>query len=85
MSTVYTTGVFYFILMYMGSNVLPIGKFLHMSHMQQSFRAEEVSDTYYSSLTIQICVVFKFSFHYEPRFLELLYPWISLALYCYIK
>lgn len=43
MSTVYTTGVFYFILMYMGSNVLPIGYFLHMSHMQQSFRAEEVS------------------------------------------
>lgn len=43
MSTVYTTGVFYFILMYMGSNVLPIGRFLHMSHMQQSFRAEESS------------------------------------------
>ena len=42
MSTLYTTGVFYFILMYMGSNVLPIGHFLHMSHMQQSFRAEEV-------------------------------------------
>ncbi|XP_071522873.1 dnaJ homolog subfamily C member 13 isoform X2 [Panulirus ornatus] len=42
-STVYTTGVFYFILMYMGSNVLPIGHFLHMSHMQQSFRAEENS------------------------------------------
>ncbi|XP_042237903.1 dnaJ homolog subfamily C member 13-like isoform X4 [Homarus americanus] len=42
-STVYTTGVFYFILMYMGSNVLPIGYFLHMSHMQQSFRAEENS------------------------------------------
>ncbi|XP_050693549.1 dnaJ homolog subfamily C member 13-like isoform X4 [Eriocheir sinensis] len=41
MSTVYTSGVFYFILMYMGSNVLPIGHFLHMSHMQQSFRAEE--------------------------------------------
>lgn len=46
MSTVYTTGVFYFILMYMGSNVLPIGHFLHMSHMQQSFRAEEVSCWY---------------------------------------
>ncbi|KAG0721186.1 DnaJ subfamily C member 13 [Chionoecetes opilio] len=41
MSTVYTTGVFFFILMYMGSNVLPIGHYLHMSHMQQSFRAEE--------------------------------------------
>ncbi|KAK3858864.1 hypothetical protein Pcinc_034976 [Petrolisthes cinctipes] len=41
MSTVYTTGVFYFILMYMGSNVLPIGRFLHKSHMLQSFRAEE--------------------------------------------
>lgn len=41
LSTIYTTGVFFFILMYMGSNVLPIGRFLHMSHMQQAFRAEE--------------------------------------------
>lgn len=53
-STVYTTGVFYFILMYMGSNVLPIGHFLHMSHMQQSFRAEEVEYCY-----ISIVIFFK--------------------------
>ncbi|XP_076044368.1 receptor mediated endocytosis 8 isoform X2 [Oratosquilla oratoria] len=43
LATVYTTGVFFFILMYMGSNVLPIGRFLHLSHMQQTFRAEELT------------------------------------------
>ncbi|XP_068224403.1 dnaJ homolog subfamily C member 13-like [Palaemon carinicauda] len=43
LSTLYTTGVFFFILMYTGSNVLPIGRFLHMSHMHQAFRAEENS------------------------------------------
>ena len=31
MSTLYTTGVF-FILMYTGPNILPIGKFLSMTH-----------------------------------------------------
>ncbi|KAK7077105.1 DnaJ subfamily C member 13 [Halocaridina rubra] len=42
LSTLYTTGVFFFILMYMGSNVLPVGRFLHLAHMQQAFRAEEI-------------------------------------------
>ncbi|CAL4079400.1 unnamed protein product, partial [Meganyctiphanes norvegica] len=41
MPTVYTTGVFFFILMYTGSNVLPIARFLHLSHMQQACRGEE--------------------------------------------
>lgn len=36
------TGVFYFILMYNGSNVLPIAKFLQMTHAKQAFRGDEV-------------------------------------------
>ena len=32
LATLYTTGVFFFILMYTGSNLLPIGRFLAMSH-----------------------------------------------------
>lgn len=41
-SKLYTTGVFYFILMYTGSNVLPIAKFLKLTHMKQAFRSDEV-------------------------------------------
>ena len=39
---VFSTGVFFFILMYTGSNILPIAKFLKYSHMKQSFRPDEV-------------------------------------------
>lgn len=42
MSKVYLTGVFYFILMYTGSNVLPIARFLKLTHMKQAFKADEV-------------------------------------------
>ncbi|XP_030761294.1 dnaJ homolog subfamily C member 13-like [Sitophilus oryzae] len=41
MPKVYLTGVFYFILMYTGSNVLPIARFLQLTHMKQAFKAEE--------------------------------------------
>ncbi|XP_023317683.1 dnaJ homolog subfamily C member 13 isoform X2 [Trichogramma pretiosum] len=41
-SKVYLTGVFYFILMYTGSNVLPIAKFLQLTHMKQAFRGDDV-------------------------------------------
>ncbi|CAG9764959.1 unnamed protein product [Ceutorhynchus assimilis] len=41
MPKVYLTGVFYFILMYTGSNVLPIAKFLQLTHMKQAFKTEE--------------------------------------------
>ena len=46
LATLYTTGVFFFILMYTGSNLLPIGRFLSMTHDKQAFRSEntEVSD-----------------------------------------
>lgn len=43
MSKLYTTGVFYFILMYNGSNVLPIARFLKLTHSKQAFHADEVS------------------------------------------
>ena len=39
---VFSTGVFFFILMYTGSNILPIAEFLKYSHMKQSFRPDEV-------------------------------------------
>lgn len=41
MPKVYITGVFYFMLMYTGSNILPIARFLKMTHMKQAFRNEE--------------------------------------------
>ncbi|XP_039252268.2 dnaJ homolog subfamily C member 13-like isoform X1 [Styela clava] len=46
LSRMYLTGVFFFILMYTGSNVIPIGKFLKYLHLKQAFRTsdENVSD-----------------------------------------
>lgn len=41
-SELYKTGVFYFILMYTGSNVLPVAKFLQLTHTKQAFRGDEV-------------------------------------------
>ncbi|XP_066599154.1 dnaJ homolog subfamily C member 13 isoform X2 [Prorops nasuta] len=40
-SKIYLTGVFYFILMYTGSNVLPIARFLQLTHTKQAFRGDE--------------------------------------------
>uniref|UniRef100_A0A6I8R119 DnaJ heat shock protein family (Hsp40) member C13 n=1 Tax=Xenopus tropicalis TaxID=8364 RepID=A0A6I8R119_XENTR len=37
----YLTGVFFFIMMYTGSNVLPIARFLKHTHAKQAFRTEE--------------------------------------------
>lgn len=42
-SKLYTTGIFYFIMMYTGSNVLPIARFLKLTHIKQAFRSDEVS------------------------------------------
>uniref|UniRef100_H2Z525 J domain-containing protein n=1 Tax=Ciona savignyi TaxID=51511 RepID=H2Z525_CIOSA len=41
LSRIYLTGIFFFILMYTGSNVLPIGKFLQYLHLKQATRATE--------------------------------------------
>lgn len=40
---VYLTGVFFFIMMYTGANVLPIARFLKYAHLKQAFRSDEVS------------------------------------------
>jgi DnaJ family protein C protein 13 len=39
--TLYLTGFFFFVLMYTGSNLLPIGRFLGMAHVKQAFRSED--------------------------------------------
>ncbi|XP_045490709.1 dnaJ homolog subfamily C member 13 isoform X1 [Pieris rapae] len=40
-SKLYLTGVFYFMLLYTGSNLLPIARFLRLTHMKQAFRADQ--------------------------------------------
>lgn len=44
-SRLYLTGAFFFILMYTGSNLLPIGSLLHLSHLKQAFKSEEKKRT----------------------------------------
>ncbi|XP_038048790.1 dnaJ homolog subfamily C member 13-like isoform X3 [Patiria miniata] len=48
----YLTGVFFFIMMYTGSNVLPLAWFLKYTHMRQAFRSDETkqSDTMHRSI-----------------------------------
>jgi DnaJ family protein C protein 13 len=41
LSRLYQTGVYFFIMMYTGSNILPIAKFLEDTHMTQAFTAAE--------------------------------------------
>ncbi|KAI0215551.1 DnaJ-like subfamily C member 13 [Lamellibrachia satsuma] len=41
LSRLYLTGVFYFIMMYTGSNVLPVARFLKYTHAKQAFRSDE--------------------------------------------
>lgn len=53
---VYLTGVFYFMLMYTGNNILPIVKFLKMTHMKQAFRNDDnfTSDIMHRSILGQL-------------------------------
>ncbi|MBN3289374.1 DJC13 protein, partial [Polypterus senegalus] len=37
----YLSGIFFFIMMYTGSNVLPIARFLKYTHLKQAFKSEE--------------------------------------------
>ncbi|XP_043960502.1 dnaJ homolog subfamily C member 13-like isoform X3 [Gambusia affinis] len=37
----YLTGIFFFIMMYTGSNVLPVARFLKYTHLKQAFKSEE--------------------------------------------
>lgn len=41
----FSSGVFFFIMMYTGSNILPIAHFLKYAHTKQSFRPDEVVTT----------------------------------------
>ncbi len=56
MPTLYLTGAFFFILMYMGNNLLPIARFLGMAHNKQAYRSEdnEGSEVKRHSLLTQI-------------------------------
>lgn len=44
LSQLYRSGIFFFILMYTGSNLIPIGRLLHLTHLTQAFRFEENSN-----------------------------------------
>jgi len=55
MSRLYLTGVFFFIMMYTGSNVLPIARLLKQTHIKQAFRSDEVRSLY--------SIVFNRSYH----------------------
>jgi len=54
LSRLYLTGAFYFILMYTGSNVIPIAMFLKYAHMKQAFRSDESSS---SDIVQVMCLV----------------------------
>lgn len=41
MQRLYMTGAFFFIMMYTGSNVIPIAKFLKETHLKQAYKPEE--------------------------------------------
>lgn len=40
-SQLYKTGLFFFILMYSGSNLIPIGRLLHATHLSQAYRIDD--------------------------------------------
>lgn len=56
-SRLYLTGVFFFILMYTGSNVLPISRFLKYTHLKQAFRSEEVGSNFPRSEGNRTCLL----------------------------
>lgn len=43
MPRLFLTGIYFFIMMYTGSNLLPIGKFLQETHMFQAYGSEQDS------------------------------------------
>ena len=47
LSRLYLSGTFFFIMMYTGSNVLPVARFLKYTHLKQAFRSDEVSEVVY--------------------------------------
>ncbi len=59
LSRLYLSGVFFFILMYTGSNVLPVARFLKHCHLQQAFRSEEVR------VCLRVCVHESYECHHK--------------------
>lgn len=55
LSRLYLSGTFFFIMMYTGSNVLPIARFLKYTHLKQAFRSDEVSEVVH--LTRSKCLI----------------------------
>ncbi len=49
---IFQTGVFLFIMMYTGFNILPIAKFLQYAHTKQSFRPDEVIQLHHHYIII---------------------------------
>ncbi|KAL8616890.1 hypothetical protein ACOMHN_041809 [Nucella lapillus] len=41
LARLYLSGVFFFVMMYTGSNLLPIARFLRYTHLRQAFRSDE--------------------------------------------
>ena len=56
MPRLYLTGVFFFVLMYTGSNVLPVARFLKYTHLKQAFRSDEVSSVDQSKQIYTLCL-----------------------------
>lgn len=50
-SQLYRSGLFFFILMYSGSNLIPIGRLLHATHLAQAYRIDESKSKVKSFLT----------------------------------
>jgi len=53
--TLYLTGVFYFILMYTGSNVLPVARFLQLTHTKQALKGSDISEMFNLIVYISLC------------------------------
>jgi len=63
MNRVYTTGAFFMIMMYTGSNILPISRFLKLTHLKQN--------TYYAQQVGEFKAMDRFlvRFHYFMNFM----------------
>ncbi|EDQ93103.1 uncharacterized protein MONBRDRAFT_17362 [Monosiga brevicollis MX1] len=65
LSRLYLSGVFFFILMYMGSNIAPIAKFLQATHMYQAFGHEDGSRSILASMLPKAMVCYLENYGWE--------------------
>ena len=66
---VYLTGAFIFAMMYTGSNILPLAKFLEVAHTKQAFRTEEEHESTPHSVVVR----------------SVLGPLLPTAMLCYLE